>query len=237
MRRRKVAAVIVAAGEGVRLGADEPKAFVPLAGRRMVHWSIDALSAVDRIGTVIVVVPAGRIAWAQAALGRAASGVELVEGGATRAISVARGVSATPDKAEVIVVHDAARPLLQTDLVRRVLDAVGDADGAIAAHPVADSLKAAGPHGRIGRSVPRAGLWAAETPQAFRAGPFREALARAVAAGTLDAMTDCAAIMEAAGRSVVLVESTAPNLKVTTEPDRAVVEALLAARTGRAPVH
>jgi 2-C-methyl-D-erythritol 4-phosphate cytidylyltransferase len=237
VRRRKVAAVIVAAGEGARLGADEPKAFVPLAGRRMVHWSIDALTAVDRIGTVVVVVPRGRVSWAQAALGRAASGVEVVEGGATRAISVARGVSAAPDAAEVIVVHDAARPLLQAGLVRRVLDGIGDADGAIAAHPVADSLKAAGPRGRIGRSVPREGLWAAETPQAFRAGPFREALARAVAEGTLDAMTDCASIMEAAGRSVVLVDSAAPNLKVTTEPDRAVVEALLVARAERGSVH
>jgi 2-C-methyl-D-erythritol 4-phosphate cytidylyltransferase len=203
----------------------------------MVHWSIDALSAVEQIGTIVVVVPRGRLEWAQAALGRAAARVEVVEGGATRAISVARGVSAAPDAADVIVVHDAARPLLQAGLVRRVLDAVGDADGAIAAHPVADSLKAAGPRGRIGRSVPRDGLWAAETPQAFRAGPFREALARAVAEGTLDAMTDCASIMEAAGRSVVLVDSEAPNLKVTTAPDRAVVEALLAARAERGPVH
>jgi 2-C-methyl-D-erythritol 4-phosphate cytidylyltransferase len=237
VRRQKVAAVIVAAGEGTRLGADEPKAFIPLAGRRMVNWSIDALTAVDQIGTIIVVVPPGRISWARATLGSAASAVELVEGGATRAISVARGVSAAPDKADFIVVHDAARPLLQAALVRRVLDAVGGADGAIAAHPVADSLKAAGQHGRIGRSVSRTGLWAAETPQAFRASPFREALARSVAEGTLGAMTDCASIMEAAGGSVVLVDSGTPNLKVTTEPDRAVVEALLAARTGRAPVH
>jgi 2-C-methyl-D-erythritol 4-phosphate cytidylyltransferase len=237
VRRRKVAAVIVAAGEGARLGANEPKAFVTLAGRRMVHWSIDALSAVDRIGTIVVVVPRGRVAWAQAALGRAAAAVEVVEGGATRAISVARGVSAAPDAAEVIVVHDAARPLLRADLVRRVLDGIGDADGAIAAHPVADSLKAAGPRGRVGRSVSREGLWAAETPQAFRAGPFREALARAVAEGTLDAMTDCASIMEAAGRSVALVDSAVPNLKVTTEPDRAVVEALLAARAEHGAVH
>ncbi|MFP5451615.1 MAG: 2-C-methyl-D-erythritol 4-phosphate cytidylyltransferase [Thermoleophilia bacterium] len=229
--------MIVAAGEGARLGADEPKAFVTLAGRRMVHWSIDALSAVDRIGTIVVVVPRGRVAWAQAALGRAAAAVEVVEGGATRAISVARGVSAAPDAAEVIVVHDAARPLLRADLVRRVLDGIGDADGAIAAHPVADSLKAAGPRGRVGRSVSREGLWAAETPQAFRAGPFREALARAVAEGTLDAMTDCASIMEAAGRSVALVDSAVPNLKVTTEPDRAVVEALLAARAEHGAVH
>jgi 2-C-methyl-D-erythritol 4-phosphate cytidylyltransferase len=118
-----------------------------------------------------------------------------------------------------------------------VLDGIGDADGAIAAHPVADSLKAAGPRGRVGRSVSREGLWAAETPQAFRAGPFREALARAVAEGTLDAMTDCASIMEAAGRSVALVDSAVPNLKVTTEPDRAVVEALLAARAEHGAVH
>lgn len=237
MRGRRVAAVIVAAGTGERLGAGEPKAFVPAAGRRMVSWSIDALRASDRVESIVVVVPQGRVEWAQAALGRDAGAVDVVEGGATRAVSVARGVSATPGDAAFILVHDAARPLVSPALVRAVLNGIGGTDGAIAAHPVAETLKAAAADGRIGRTVPRAGLWAAETPQAFRADPFREAIARALAEGALDEMTDCAAIMEAAGRAVRLVAAEAPNPKVTTPGDLAIVEALLAARADGAPVH
>ena len=237
MRGRRVAAIIVAAGGGERLGAEEPKAFVPTAGRRMVCWSIAAMRACERITAIVVVVPAGRADWATAALGRDADHVQVVEGGATRAVSVARGVAAAPSNAAFMLVHDAARPLVSAALVKRVLNGVEGGDGAIAAHPVADSLKTVAGDGRIGRSVSRAGLWAAETPQVFRADPFREAIARALAEGTLDEMTDCASIMEAAGRTVRLVGAGEPNLKVTTAGDLAVVEALLAARAEGAPVH
>jgi 2-C-methyl-D-erythritol 4-phosphate cytidylyltransferase len=219
--------VIVAAGEGERLGTDLPKAFVPVAGRRMVAWSIDAMRASERVSTIIVVAPRGRVEWAEAALGREASHVEVVEGGATRAVSVARGVAEVPGRTSVVVVHDAARPLLGPALVRRVLDGIGGADGAIAAQRVSDTLKSSSGDERIGRTVSREGLWAAQTPQAFRADPFRDAIARAVADGSIDRMTDCAAIMEAAGRPVNLVASDEPNLKITTRGDLAMVEALL----------
>ena len=228
--------MVVAAGEGTRLGADMPKAFVPVAGRRMVAWSIAALRESDRVAHIVVVAPPERASWATAALGRDAAAVEVVEGGSSRAVSVARGVAATSADAEVILVHDAARPLVAPTLIRAVVDGMHGADGAIAAHPVADTLKAAAAGGRIDRTVAREGLWAAETPQAFRADPFREALARALAEGTLDAMTDCASVMEAAGHPVRIVASTAPNPKVTTPADLTVAEVLLAARAGGAPV-
>lgn len=236
MRRGRAAAVVVAAGAGTRLGAELPKAFVPLAGKPMVLWSIAAVAALQRIAAIVVVVPEGRRDWAADLLGTQPERVRLVEGGATRAISVARGVAEVPDDARAIVVHDAARPLVEAGLVERVLGALDRDEGAIAAHPVADTLKLSGPRGHIARTVPREGLWAAETPQAFRSDAFREALARATAADTLAQMTDCAAIMEADGRSVALVESGIVNFKVTTESDLRVAEALLEVRAQDAPV-
>jgi 2-C-methyl-D-erythritol 4-phosphate cytidylyltransferase len=233
VRGPRVVAVIVAAGRGDRLNGDQPKAFLPVAGRRMVEWSIDAVRGCRRVDHVIVVVPRGRLEWAMAALGRSAPLVQAVEGGDSRAISVARGVGEAPASADILLVHDAARPLVSTGLVEKVLAGVGGwADGAIAAHPVADTLKIESGERRIGRTMPRAGLWAAETPQAFRADRFRDAIARGIAEGALDQLTDCAGFMEAQGRPVRLVPSSMNNLKITTPPDLELAEALLDARTG-----
>lgn len=235
--RTRIAGVLVAAGDGLRLGSEVPKAFVEVAGRPMVAWSIDAMLATPGIAQVVVAVPPGRLDWSRVRLGRLAGSVELVEGGATRAVSVARALAATEDRATHILVHDAARPLAGAALMRRVFDGIGDADGAIAAVPVPDTLKAAGTSGRIARTVPRAGLWAAQTPQAFRADRFRDAVARALAEGTLDEATDCASLMEGDGRPVRLVEVSEANLKVTRPSDLEVAAALLAARAGGDPVH
>ncbi|MEQ8835110.1 MAG: 2-C-methyl-D-erythritol 4-phosphate cytidylyltransferase [Miltoncostaeaceae bacterium] len=235
--RMRIAAVIVAAGDGLRLGADVPKAFVPVAGLPMVAWSIDAMRATAGVTEVVVAVPPGRVDWCRARLGRHAALVDLVEGGATRSVSVARALAATDDRVTHIVVHDAARPLVSAEVVRRIVDGIGDADGAIAAAPVPDTIKAAGASGRIARTVSRDGLWAAQTPQAFRADRFRDAVARALAEGVLDGATDCASIMESAGRPVRLVEVAEANLKVTRVSDLEVAAALLAARAGGGPVH
>ncbi|HET6690488.1 MAG TPA: 2-C-methyl-D-erythritol 4-phosphate cytidylyltransferase, partial [Miltoncostaeaceae bacterium] len=129
-----------------------------------------------------------------------------------------------------VLVHDAARPLLTSELVDAVLDGVEGADGAIAAAPAADTLKRAGEGGLIEDTVPRQGLWAAQTPQAFHLPTLVAAVEAADAAGTLAAATDCASLVEAAGGRVRLVESRAPNLKVTTPADATLAEALLRAR-------
>jgi 2-C-methyl-D-erythritol 4-phosphate cytidylyltransferase len=220
------AAVLVAAGAGVRMGAPVPKALMPLAGRPMLAWSLDALRASPGIGAIVVAAPPGlEDAVAQAA----GEGVVVVPGGPSRAESVREALAAVPGAARRVLVHDAARPLLSAELVAAVLAGVDGADGAIAAAPVADTLKS-GADGLVGATVPRAGLWAAQTPQAFAADVFRAAVAAADAAGTLAAATDCAAVVEARGGRVRLVESRAPNLKVTTPADALVAEALLAAR-------
>ncbi len=201
---KKAVALLVAAGSGERLGASRPKAFVALAGRPMVEWSLDALREVcDR---VVVAVPADR-----------AEAPDLVAGGATRSESVRNAIGAAPE-ASVFVVHDAARPLVTARLVRRCLDALDGYDGVIAAVPVTDTVKEV-EDGMIVRTPDRARLWAAQTPQVFRAEAIRRAVGEA---------TDDASLVEAMGGRVRVVEGTRENFKVTTPLDARVAELLLA---------
>jgi 2-C-methyl-D-erythritol 4-phosphate cytidylyltransferase len=223
-------AILVAAGAGVRMGASVPKALMPLAGRPMIAWSVAALEASGRLDALVVVAPPGHEPHVGAAVGDAASPVTVVPGGASRADSVRIGLAACPASASLVLVHDAARPLVAPALVGRVLDAVPGADGAIAAAPVVDTLKRAGAGDLIAGTVARAGLWGAQTPQAFRAASLRAAVAAAAAAGALARATDCASMVEAWGGTVRLVASEAPNPKVTTPADREMAEAILAAR-------
>jgi 2-C-methyl-D-erythritol 4-phosphate cytidylyltransferase len=219
-------AIVVAAGAGVRMGAGVPKALMPLAGRPMIAWSLDALAGSGRVDAIVVVAPPGMEDAVRAAVGDPAGRI-VVPGGASRSESVREGLAAAPAAASRVLVHDAARPLLRPALVGAVLDAL---DGAIAAAPVVDTLKRSGPDGLIAVTVAREGLWGAQTPQAFHAASLRAAVAAADAAGALAASTDCASIVEAAGGRVRLVAATAPNLKVTTPADHALAEAILAAR-------
>jgi 2-C-methyl-D-erythritol 4-phosphate cytidylyltransferase len=235
-------AIVVAGGTGVRMGAGMPKALVPLAGRPLVSWCLEALAAAERVDGVLVVAPRGHVSEMTAALGgeRAAAGLlGLVAGGDTRARSVLAGLRALPAGAETVLVHDAARPLLQPSLADGVAAAVAGADGAIAASPIADTVKRAEPAGAegtllIAETLDRARLWRAETPQAFRLDALLAAFAAADGAA-LDAATDCASLVEARGGRVRLVPSLAPNLKVTTPADLDLAEHLLRA-AGRAAV-
>lgn len=220
--------MIVAAGAGARMGAGVPKALMPLAGRPMVAWSIDAARAAASVSAVVVVGPPGRLDEMAAIAG---PGVRVVPGGASRAESVREGLRAAGADHGLVVVHDAARPLAGTALFDAALDAVGDADGAIVATPVADTLKREDADGAIGGTLARAGLWAAQTPQAFRTASLVGAVEAAAAAGTLAGATDCAALVEAWGGTVRLVAPGGPNPKVTTPADVALAEALLGLRT------
>jgi 2-C-methyl-D-erythritol 4-phosphate cytidylyltransferase len=210
-------ALLVAAGSGERLGADRPKAFVVLAGRPMLQWSLDALRAAG-ISDVVVALPPGE---------PAPEGTIGVPGGATRSASVRAALAAAPP-GEDVVVHDAARPLVEPDHFRRTLAALDGADCAVAAAPVTDTVKQAGADRRVTATLDRSTLWAIQTPQAFR----RAALERALAVDdeVLAAATDDAWLVERAGGSVVVVESSASNLKVTTPHDLQVAELLLSNR-------
>jgi 2-C-methyl-D-erythritol 4-phosphate cytidylyltransferase len=182
----------------------------------MVEWSIEALRAADTIDRIVVAVPPGVPAPA---------GTLGVPGGAVRSLSVRAALGAA--QGDPVVVHDAARPLVSTALVEDVLAALVDCDAAVAAVPVTDTIKQAR-DGKVLRTLDRAGLWAVQTPQAFR----REALERALDQpdDVLAAATDDASLIEALGGTVRVVEAPRENLKVTTPLDLRVAELLLSDR-------
>jgi 2-C-methyl-D-erythritol 4-phosphate cytidylyltransferase len=202
--------IVVAAGSGRRFGG--AKQYEPLAGHRVIDRSITAARTVAD-GVVLVVAPERA--------GDAEPGVDaVVVGGDTRSASVRAGLAAVPDAAEVVVVHDGARPLAGPELFRSVVDAVrASADAAVPGVAVDDSLRS-----RAGGAVDRDGLVAVQTPQAFRAEALRDAHAGGAEA------TDDASLVEAAGGKVVVVDGSPTNLKITRPSDLTVAEALLRAR-------
>ena len=214
------AAIVVAAGSGSRAGGD--KQWRLLGGRPVVRWSVEALLKAGADEVVVVVAADGldRAAGALAGL----EAWRAVAGGAERADSVRAGLDAlagAPDR--TVLVHDAARPLLWVEVIGRLLEALPGADGAIAALPVADTLKRGAE--RIEGTVDRAGLWRAQTPQAFRADRLRAAYA-AWPEGSPP--TDDAAVVEADGGSVRLVQGDPRLMKLTFPEDFAMAEALIA---------
>jgi 2-C-methyl-D-erythritol 4-phosphate cytidylyltransferase len=216
-------ALLVAAGSGERLGAGRPKAFVELAGRRMVDWSLAALRAAG-IAEIVVALPPGEAA---------PPGTQGVAGGATRSASV-RAALAAAGPGDVVV-HDAARPLVTAEHFTAGLAALHDADCAIAAAPITDTVKEAGEDRLVTATLDRTRLWAIQTPQAFR----RAALERAldVPDDVLAAATDDAWLVERTGGTVRVVESTPANFKVTTPHDLQLAAYLLADRLPRPSAH
>jgi len=224
-------ALIVAAGRGERLGASGPKAFVAVAGRPLLAWAVEAALAARGVQDVVVAVPPGTDdAALRDALGDRAGAVAAVEGGAARSHSVRHALAAAPAGDGRVVVHDAARPVAAPALFERTIAALDDADAAIAAAPVTDTVKEAGEDRAVLRTLDRSRLWAVQTPQAFR----RPALERALAAPdeVLASATDDAWLVERSGGRVVVVEAPHENLKVTTPVDLRVAELLLAQRAG-----
>jgi 2-C-methyl-D-erythritol 4-phosphate cytidylyltransferase len=214
---RSVWVIVVAAGSGTRFGRS--KQYEELGGRRVLDWSLAAAraTAAGPDDGVVVVVPRDQHGDA------APDANVVVAGGATRSSSVRAGLAAVPGDADVIVVHDGARPLAGAELFARVVDAVrGGADAAVPGVDVTDTLRQ-----RSGGPVDRGGLVAVQTPQAFRATALREAHA-----GEPDA-TDDASLVEAMGGKVVVVEGSPANLKITRPIDLAIAEALL--RFGETP--
>ena len=208
----KVAALIPAAGSGTRLGLG-PKAFVPVEGRTLLGRSAAALA--PHVHEVLIALPAG-LTLPGDVPGRA------VVGGDTRQASVLALLRATD--ADVVLIHDAARPFLPSRVIRDLLAAVQDTGAATAAMPVADTLVRADPAGGWGTLTPREGLWAVQTPQAFR----RAALIAAHEAALADAhaATDDAGLIARAGQPVALVPGDARLLKVTTPGDLLIAQAL-----------
>jgi 2-C-methyl-D-erythritol 4-phosphate cytidylyltransferase len=225
-------AIIAAAGSGARLGAERPKALVPLAGRPLAAWCLDAFAGAATITRMVIASPPGHLDEL-AELGHPVN-AQVVAGGVTRAESVAIALEVVGT--DLVAIHDAARPLvtpaLVDALVERLADA-RDAAGVIAAAPILDTVKRAdrerpaGALARIAATEDRDLLWAAQTPQVFRVEPLRAAIG---AAKDASAATDEAMLLEAAGETVLLHPPPSANPKVTTADDLRLAELMLAER-------
>ena len=220
----------MAAGRGERLGGETPKALVDLFGRSMLRRSAEALAACAEVNALIVVAPSGfeRIAGDEVCgTGKLRA---VVAGGATRQDSVRAGLARTTDRDLVVLVHDAARPFLDAPLVARVLEGVRAHGAAIPTTPVVDTIKRV-KGGRIGATVDRDTLGAAQTPQGFNRAALLSAYARAARAGVT--LTDEAMAMEREGRPVAAVLGSVRNFKITTADDLDRARRLLAPEAAR----
>ena len=228
-----VTAIIAAGGRGRRLGAPVPKQLLLLGGRPILQWAVEAFLDSRAVDHVVVVLPPDLLAEPPGYL--LGARVTLAAGGERRQDSVASGLAAVPAGTTIVVVHDAARPLVDAGLIARTIEAAREAGAAIAALPARDTVKESEPGEgppTIARTLPRQSIHLAQTPQAFRL----EVLERAVRLGLDGAeATDEAALAERAGYPVRLVEGTARNIKITTGEDLAVAEALIGSRAGASP--
>lgn len=228
----RAVAVLTAAGSGTRLGHGTPKALVPLGGVPLVVRAARGLVASGVVRRLVVTAPAGAVDDVRAALASAGAPVEVVPGGATRQASVAAALARLADEPDgtVVLVHDAARPLVPAGVVRRVADAVAAGHPAVVpALPVHDTLKQVTPDGTVVATVDRAALRAVQTPQGFTLGVLRAAHDAAAhrAHAEETAATDDAGLVEALGRPVLVVDGDPDAMKITTPRDLALAEALV----------
>ena len=225
-----VSAIIAAGGHGGRMGGDRPKQLLSLGGATILQRSVAAFDRCGRVDEIVLVVPFELAADPAVASTPDGTPMRVVPGGARRQDSVARGFNAASSSSEIIVVHDAARPLCSTELIIRTIEAASRYGAAIAALGAHDTVKQRAPDdGRfIGRTLPRESIVLAQTPQAFQ----REILAQAIALGRRGvAATDEAALAERAGHRVALVEGEPDNIKITTERDLTIARRLLGGTT------
>jgi 2-C-methyl-D-erythritol 4-phosphate cytidylyltransferase len=226
-------AIVPAAGRGSRFGGPIPEQYLAVAGRAVLAHVIDLFMNEPAVAGVAVAVAADDSEWARVAPRAPAKPLVVARGGPTRADSVLAAldaIAAHVGPRDWALVHDAARPLLDpADLARLIEVLADDPVGGILAAPVVDTLKRADADGRVAETAERDGLWRALTPQMFRYGLLRAALAEAIAAGV--AVTDEAMAVERTGHAPRLVPGGTENIKITSPEDVAVVDAVLRART------
>lgn len=223
--KRDVGVVIVAAGKGSRTGSSELKQFRWVAGKPMLLHSVQAFHDRDDVALVVCVLPREHAGDPPAWLFQCDVERLLIStGGRERSDSVANGIDDLPAKCEIVVVHDAARPLVPPSVIESVIAAARRGRGAVPALPVADTLKRVTETGAVVETVRRDGLWRAQTPQAFPRDMIVRAYTHARASGL--AATDDAALCELLGLPVVVVPGSERALKITEEPDFARAEAL-----------
>jgi 2-C-methyl-D-erythritol 4-phosphate cytidylyltransferase/2-C-methyl-D-erythritol 2,4-cyclodiphosphate synthase len=215
---RDVVAVIAAAGRGERLGGPENKAFLELAGRPLVSYAVGLFRECPEVSEIILVVAPEDVERARQLLrARADRSERVVAGGAERQASVGAALAEVRASTEMVVVHDAARPLAKSELVRRCLEQARLHGAAAAAVRATDTVKEADPEGVVRATLDRSRIWLVQTPQAFRRDLLEEAHRAAAAAG--ETATDDAFLVERLGHPVWLVEGDPDNIKITYPED------------------
>ena len=222
-----VSAIIAAGGRGLRFGGSSPKQLLTLGGRPILARSVDAFVACDVISEIVVALPADLAAAPPSYLQQRGKPVTVVSGGDERRTSVANAFARVSERAEIVVIHDAARPLVSADLIRRTVAAASETGAAIAALRAHDTVKQTDGAGAITATLPRERIYLAQTPQAFRVPVLRDALR------LVGEATDEAVLAERAGHTVRVVDGDPRNLKITTPDDLTMAEHLT---TGSAPV-
>ena len=220
--------LIAAAGSGRRMGADRNKLLLPLAGRPVIAWTLDAALAAQSISWIGVVGQAVDREPIMALAEGAAKPVVWIQGGSTRQESVLRGLAGLPAEAEHVLIHDGARCLAEPALFDRCAEAVAAGTALIAATPVTDTIKKVDAAGLITDTPQRSELWAAQTPQGFQVNQLRRGHAEAQAQQW--EVTDDASLFERLGWPVQVLDAGPANIKVTTPFDLTVAEAVLALR-------
>lgn len=209
-------AVVVAAGRGVRMGAAVNKVLLPLCGEPVIRHAVRAFCEADEIDGVVVVASADETEQMRAALCGLEKVCAIVSGGSTRQESVKNGLDALPKEARIALVHDGARPLISRELIARCIRQTEDYGSAVVCTPVTDTVKVE-KDGCVVRTLDRSQLRAVQTPQCFFAGELKAAYEAAARDGV--SVTDDASVMEHAGHSVHLLESSEVNFKLTTPED------------------
>ncbi len=223
----KNVAIILAAGKGLRLGADREKAFVPVLGKPLLAWTLAVFEAIDQIDELIVVVPPGKegVFHREIIEPYGISKARVVGGGAERQDSLLRGFELIEAPCSVVVIHDGVRPLISSGVVELAIGAAEEHGAAVVAVPVKDTIKVGDEGGLVERTLDRTRLWLAQTPQAYAYPVIKNALAAAQRDGVY--ATDDSALVERINLPVALVSGSYENIKITTSEDVLLAEALL----------
>jgi 2-C-methyl-D-erythritol 4-phosphate cytidylyltransferase/2-C-methyl-D-erythritol 2,4-cyclodiphosphate synthase len=215
----RVGVIVVAAGQGLRVGGSVPKQLLDLGGASMLRRSLGTFDQHPQVSQIVVVLPEAQLSGSSDVVGTLARPCVVVAGGARRQDSVSNGFAALADDVDVVLIHDAARPFASRALIDRVIAAAAEGGAVVPAIPVRDTVKRVDRASRlITATIPRDEVWLAQTPQGFR----REVLRAAVALGTSGSeATDEAMLAEQAGHPVRIVDGETENMKITTPQDLA----------------
>jgi 2-C-methyl-D-erythritol 4-phosphate cytidylyltransferase/2-C-methyl-D-erythritol 2,4-cyclodiphosphate synthase len=222
-------AIILAAGSGKRMGADRPKQFLELAGKPLLFHTITAFEQCDRVDGIVIVASPDAVEHVEILAKGHEKVASVVPGGAERQDSVREGLKAVPDEADIVAVHDGARPLVQVREIEAAIAAAVETGAAVVGQPVSDTIKRAH-EGSVVETLDRSQLWAVQTPQVFQSDVIREAHKAAEADGFVG--TDDTMLVERMGKPVAVVDGSRENIKITHPGDLERAEAILAGRSG-----